>query len=503
VGKQTWKDDEVSLFFTVTDTGIGIPAEKQRVIFDAFSQASDSMTRLYGGSGLGLTITSRLVDMMGGRIRVESEVGRGSSFHFTARFGLAQGPVTQPVPVPPDSLRDLRVLVVDDNGTNRRILEEMLEGWQMRPTSTHSGQSALAEMERAAAAREPYPLVILDSHMPGMDGFALAERIKDNPALTGATIMMLTSADRHGDATRARELGIAAYMMKPITQADLWNSITKALGGMPADALPSLPTPADRQPEQMPRRILLAEDNLVNQKVAARVLERGGHQVVVVGDGNQALTALEAGQFDLVLMDVQMPDMDGFEATAAIREREKTTLDHIPIIAMTAYAMKGDRERCLEAGMDDYVSKPVRAKELIEAVGSLLPSPGSEGVGSQLNGSDPIDSEAVLERFGGDGRLLREVIDIFLEDCPKSLQKVRAAVSTGDTAALEGAAHSIKGSVGVFEDGPALAAAQTLEEMGRDGDLTDAQEASAILEAEAARLQRVLEGIRDGEQWKS
>ncbi len=372
-----------TLHFSVRDTGIGISPEKQRLIFDPFTQADGSMSRRYGGTGLGLTISKQLVELMGGHLDVESDVGKGSTFHFIACFELAtEVPQANErlveIAVRPESLRGLSTLVVDDNATNRRILEAILHNWQMKPMAVEGGRLALAEMKRAVAAGQPYPLVLLDVMMPEMDGFALAEQIKQNPELAGATIMMLSSAGYQVDARRCKEMGVVAYLLKPIKQSELLISIMKALHlsvpqepllPLPAakESLPdSAPTPDQSGESQQSLHILLAEDNLVNQKLAKRVLEKRRHHVVVVENGREALAAVEKERFDLVLMDVQMPEMDGFEATAAIREREKSTHAHLPIIAMTANAMQGDREKCLQAGMDDYVSKPVRFEELMK-----------------------------------------------------------------------------------------------------------------------------------------
>ncbi len=367
---------EARLHFSVIDTGIGISAEKQRLIFEPFTQADGSMTRKYGGTGLGLTISSQLVEMMGGRIRVKSELGKGSTFHFTARFGVPKSQPEKLVPAHPEDLRGMAVLAVDDNATNRRILEEMLTHWDMKPALADGGWTALAAMERAKDAGKPFPLILLDAQMPEMDGFTLVERIKQNPELTGATIMMLTSAGQRGDAARCRELGIAAYLVKPIKQSDLLDAILTALG-MPVQKLdvPFLVTRHSLRESRRKLRVLLAEDNRVNRELAVRLLEKRGHKVVVAGDGKEALASLEKQTFDIMLMDVQMPEMDGFETTAAIRAKERVTGTHLPIIAMTAHAMGGDREQCLAAGMDGYVSKPIQAKELFEVIEGMVSTP--------------------------------------------------------------------------------------------------------------------------------
>jgi two-component system sensor histidine kinase/response regulator len=360
--------EHVVLKFSVVDTGVGIPPDKQSLIFGAFTQGDSSTTRRFGGTGLGLAIASQLVAMMGGRIWLESEVSTGSTFYFTVR--LLRERRTEPrTPISADvelaDLKGLRVLVVDDHATNRRILEEVLVRWGLSPTVLAGGKAALAALEQAAQAGTPVPLVLLDAHMPEMDGFALAERIKEAPELAGATIMMLSSAAQLGDAARCREVGIECYLTKPVKQSDLLRALQKALGSVPANA--RRPVVA-LQRSARPRRILLAEDNVVNQRLAVRLLEKWGHTVVVAPNGRKALDALAGGSFDLVLMDAQMPEMSGFEATAAIRERERATGGHIWIVAMTAHALAGDRERCLRAGMDGYVAKPLQAQVLFDAI---------------------------------------------------------------------------------------------------------------------------------------
>jgi two-component system sensor histidine kinase/response regulator len=357
--------DDIQLHFIISDTGIGIPPEKQTAIFEAFTQADGSMSRTYGGTGLGLTISARLVSLLQGRIWVESELGKGSRFHFTAHFGLQKVPARTIVPRDPATLRDMRVLVVDDNATNRHILLKMLANWRTTPLAAESGAKAITALREAQGLGRHFPLILVDAQMPEMDGFALAESIKSNPEWGAATIMMLSSAGQRGDAKRCRELGIAAYLTKPVRQAELLDAILTALGTKPVkESLPALVTRHSLRENGKHLCILLVEDNAVNQKLEARLLEKRGHSVAIAGNGKEALAAVEKQSFDLVFMDVQMPEMDGFEATAAIRGKEKTSGNHLPIIAMTAHAMAGDRERCLEAGMDDYITKPIRLEEL-------------------------------------------------------------------------------------------------------------------------------------------
>jgi PAS domain S-box-containing protein len=356
------------LHFTVADTGVGILEEKRELIFAPFSQADTSTTRKYGGTGLGLTISTRLVEMMGGKIWVDSKVGHGSQFHFTARVGLTDGKEIKVGTIaPPGILRGSRVLIVDDNRTNRRILEGMLSRWEMISVSVDEGQEALAALSGARAAGQPFSLILTDMHMPKMDGFTLIEQIRKRPELATATIMMLTSAGHRGDAARCQELGVAAYLLKPIRQSELREAIARVLGAhVQHGAIPLITRFSlhDGREPGASLRVLLAEDNAVNQRLAVRLLEKRGHHVVVAGNGAEALAAMEKGDFDLVFMDVQMPEMDGLEATAVIRGKEKISGKHQPVIALTAHAMKGDREKCIAAGMDGYLTKPIRPQEL-------------------------------------------------------------------------------------------------------------------------------------------
>ena len=379
VGYEPCSDGIVVLQFAVSDTGIGIPKDKTDHIFDAFEQADSTTTRRFGGTGLGLAISARLVESMGGQITVESRVGQGSTFHFTAVFPLAIGDAPTGLILKPAAVRDTPVLIVDDNATNLRILREMLANWGMRPTTADSVRQALPLLRGAHQAGEPYALVLTDANMPDVDGFALAKEIKEDRTLGSTIIMMLTSGDRHGDVTRCNELGLAAYLLKPVKQSELFDAIVLALGVTEAEDDPSSKATAEEMAELRPLNILLAEDSLVNQRLAVGLLEKHGHTVVVARQGREAVATLQSQSFDVVLMDVQMPEMDGFEATAAIRHQEKRTGRHVPIVAMTAHAMQGDRERCLASGMDSYVSKPISAVQLFQAIESVLaPSQGDD-----------------------------------------------------------------------------------------------------------------------------
>ena len=360
--------DETCLHFSVRDTGIGIDGAKQKVIFESFSQADSSMARRYGGTGLGLAICIRLTARMDGRVWVESTPGVGSTFHFTCKLKVADRVTPRPKPVEASELHGLKVLIVDDNATNRKLLTEMLRHWQMQPTAANGGRATLEKLKSAANMSDVFPLILLDGHMPEMDGFALVAEMRKDPRLSGATVMMLSSAGQSGDVARCRELGISAYLIKPVRQADLFRAICKAMQASPEPA-EAAGIPKQERGSAGPRmRVLLAEDNVVNQKIAVRLLEKRGYEVVLAANGSEAVEASEHAEFDVILMDIQMPDMDGYEATAAIRAREYGTDKHVRIIAMTAHALKGDEEQCLAAGMDEYLSKPVRPAELYAAI---------------------------------------------------------------------------------------------------------------------------------------
>jgi CheY-like chemotaxis protein len=383
------------LHLAVKDTGVGIPTDKQKIIFEAFSQADGSMARKYGGTGLGLAICTRLVTMMGGKIWVESQLNKGSTFHFTLRLAVQDRPAAGSVPLQPEQLRAMHVLIVDDNFTNRTVLSEMLTRWGMKPTAVEGGRAALQALEVAKNSGRPFPLVLLDGQMPEMDGFTLAERITRDPELVGATIMMLTSAGHLGDAARCRELGISAYLAKPIRQGELLQAICDVLNLSTQKKAPLVTRHTLRESRNR-SRVLLAEDNAVNRTLAVRLLEKRGYIVSPTCNGREALAALEKEDFDIVLMDIQMPELDGFGATAAIREMERLTRRHIPIIAMTANALKGDEERCLSAGMDAYISKPIRTIELFATIERLL------GKNYEARASDESETQKELTQ-GAEG----------------------------------------------------------------------------------------------------
>ena len=492
--------NEALLHFTVRDTGIGVPADKLMTIFDAFSQADGSTTRKYGGTGLGLTISAKFVAMMGGKIWVESQLGQGSTFHFTARFGLQEDSAHRTPPALPIKLRDMPVLVVDDNATNRRILLDFLTRWKMKPTAVESGAEGLAAMQSALAAKRPFELIILDVMMPDMDGFEVAARIRENRAFARSTIMMLTSGNQRGEGARSRDLGVQGYLVKPVQKDELLQAIVRALRlSMYQERKPN-PVKLDLAAGGQSWNILLAEDNLVNQKLAVRMLEKLGHRVTVVGNGKEALAALERQTFDLAFMDVQMPEMGGFEATGIVREQEKKSGRRLPIVAMTAHAMKGDRERCLEAGMDGYLAKPVQAKELHEAIVAAVsgisqakPLPATEKAAHTI-----LNKAALLARIDNDAGFLKELVALFKADSPRQLAAIRDAIAKGDGPAVQRASHTLKGSVSNFFAPVAVAAALCLESAGQSGNLAGAEGhyadlACAINEVEEALDQLVKE----------
>jgi two-component system, sensor histidine kinase and response regulator len=516
--------DRARLRFSVSDTGIGIPAAKHATIFEAFSQADGSTTRRFGGTGLGLTICSTLVHLMGGRIWVESEPGHGSTFHFTATFPIVDFKTRAYEPV----LVNLRVLIVDDHEVNRRIFQELMTRWQMRPHAVDSGSAAMAALAAASAEGNPFSIVLLDANMPGRDGFEVAEQITAHPELGRPAIMMLTSSGQFGDSARCRELGIQTYLTKPIRHADLFDAFCQTLQAqaLGPGAEPRTDPDGSHAVPVVPARILLAEDNIVNQRVAVGLLTRRGHTVHLAANGFEALAALESSSYDIVLMDVQMPEMGGIEATRAIREREASTGRYTRIVALTAHAMAGDRERYLGAGMDGYLSKPIDPGMLFAAV-ELRQVPGDRRRAERrsraatkvnvnaLPGTAPprtmpfsanappgiISAPAVapfsleqMRQFLGSDELVTEVTRLFLDDCPARVAEIKTAVAARDRGAIRAAAHALRGAAGNLCATPVAECARALEVTATDGvfDPMAADAGYARLEAESARLLAVL-----------
>jgi CheY-like chemotaxis protein len=483
---QSIHDGKIKLRFNVRDSGIGIPKDKFKTIFESFSQADTSTTRKYGGTGLGLTISAQLVELMNGHIGVESEIGQGTTFHFELDMPvLSADPLVEYQHT--GRVMGMPVLIVDDNATNRRLLQGMLRSWKMRPTVVASGDEALAELQRAAEAGLPYGLAVLDVQMPGMDGFTLAERIRQHPEYVGATVMMLTSEGQRGHAARCRELGIAGYLMKPVSQSELLDAIMTSLGEPLQNDAPLITRHSLRETRQQ-LNLLLAEDNAVNQLLAVRVLGKMGHAVTVANNGQEAVDQWQNAKFDAILMDVDMPVLNGYEATQRIRELEKDTGRHIRIIAMTAHAMAGAREECLRHGMDGYLTKPIDTDALWHELDSL-----AQGVVQKEAASGtPARRDAVAD-FGkarqtmdDSKELFDEIVRLFLEDVPPYIENIKHGLAQGDADAVRHSAHTLKGMVGIFAAERAMKAAAKVELMaGKQG----LEEAVADLEASLAELE--------------
>jgi two-component system, sensor histidine kinase and response regulator len=473
-----------TLHFQIVDTGIGIDPAKQKLIFEPFSQEDGSTTRRFGGTGLGLTISSSLVHLMNGRIWVDSIPHHGSTFHFTVDMEAVEIEGAAPEPVQ-TSLTGVKVLIVDDNEINCRYFEKTVRRWRMKPTVVKSGAAALEAVTTASRERNPFVLVLLDANMPGMDGFEVASRITGMPEASGLIIMMLSSSGQYADGRDRAELGLATYMVKPVAQADLQRAIVDALGRVPRPeaeqpALVQKPAPDD----VIRRRILLVEDNAINRHLALAVLQQRGHHVIVAENGQEAIDALGRDAFDAVLMDVQMPVMGGFEATAVIRQREKSTGQRVRIIAMTAHAMKGDRERCLEAGMDAYLSKPIDRNELI----SLIEHPVAAEAAPARHLESVWSPEPMIQRFDGDEALVRQLVSLFLIECPRLLEEVRSSVNVGAAEEVRRTAHAFKGMVANFTTGAPMTTASELEQLARSGRVDTAPELLSRLETEVAAL---------------
>src|SRR5215471_15641174 len=475
VERQAQSESTLDLHFFVSDTGIGIPEEKQQTIFEAFEQVDSSTTRKYGGTGLGLSISAALVKLMGGTMWVESRVRQGSKFHFTVVLEVKKLE-SERLPEGSQTLSDLPILIVDDNASNRRILKEILMNWHMKPTLANSGTEALNALEKENSTNS-IALVLLDVHMPDMDGFAVAEQIRNSYKHQGIRVILLTSGSRPSDVARCRELGISQYLSKPIKQSELFDAIITAMAEHSQKPERCESASASIQPSEHSLRVLLAEDNPVNQTLAVRILERLGHSVQVVNNGKEAIGRAQGEEFDLILMDVQMPEMDGLEATTAIRAAEAGTGKHVPIVAMTAHAMKGDREKCLSAGMDGYLSKPIRIDELKQAVFRAGQKRNTGGSPEQNSFGAIGKLESLLDSVMGDQALLAEMAELWLADSEKQERQIQEGLDSGDVMMVQRAAHALKGSVGTFQASAAQEAAHQLEMSAKDADLVAAKKA--------------------------
>ncbi len=457
-------DGQINLHFTIADTGIGIPIEKQSVVFEAFAQADGSITRHYGGTGLGLAICARLAGLMGGRVWLESELGKGSSFHFTITL---EKPERHPalIPAVTTDLLEVPVLIVDDNPASQRILQDMARDWGMDATVADSASKAIQAIGEVSGTDLMYRLIIVDARMPGTDGFELIEQIQKKFGSSVPMLMMLTSADQSRDVRRCRELGVRAYILKPVRKSELLAACLAVLGD--ATKLLSGESALKSRPSATPTgtRILLVEDNPVNQRVAARMMESQGHFVRIAGDGGEALSILSQEEFDLIFMDIQMPGIDGLNATRTIRERERQTGGHVPIVAMTAHAMRGDEERCIEAGMDGYLSKPVSGKAIAQAIQKFARIPNSDAPIRQQAAAKVMtwNPALALERIEGDQDLLVELMQIFLEETPKQLTALDTAVATMNFEEIGRIAHTLKGELGYLALSEAAEKAKQLE----------------------------------------
>jgi CheY-like chemotaxis protein len=498
--------DGALLRFAVSDSGIGIPKDAQRRIFDVFSQADGSTTRKYGGTGLGLAISRQLVEMLGGQIGVESEPGKGSTFWFTARFEIQSGETSRN-DEPGSHLEGLRVLIIDDNATNRKLVHHQVTSWGMRNGAVENGAEALTALRREAAAGDPYRIAILDMQMPEMDGLTLARAIKADSAIARTRLLMMTSLGRRDDAA-IREAGVELCLTKPVKQSQLFDCLTTLAAGQVVDESPPQFRAAKVAPQELSGerpeqiRILVAEDNTVNQRVALRMLARLGYAADAVANGIEVLDALERVPYDLVLMDCQMPEMDGYEATIEIRKREGDSR-HTRIIAMTANALGGDRERCIETGMDDYISKPVTQETLSAVIERWTAESRAGRQTASISGQNPgnavsvIDSSIIAELRGlqsaTDSDFFNHLIDLFLEETPRRLAAIGTAIKGSDPGALAQQAHALKGSSAHLGAKRMAALCEILEDQGRGGSVGGASALFSGLEDEFAAVRKALE----------
>jgi CheY-like chemotaxis protein len=479
---------------------MGIPREKQQLVFDSFAQVDGSTTRRFGGTGLGFTISRQLVELMGGRIWLESELGKGSTFHFTCKLLMGSTALTPREKIAEKALPGLNVLVVDNHRINREILAEMLSNWRMNPTVADSGGSALQILDAARAAGRTFPIVVLDAMMPKIDGFQVLQELQTKPGVGGAVIMLISANRQLVDAARCRDLGVERCLTKPVGQSELLDAILLSLGHIAAEELlVETRIHVSEGPKGRSLNILLSEDNSVNQKLAIRLLEKAGHRVTLACNGREAVAIWEKSGspgFDVLLMDIQMPEMDGTEATAAIREREIPTGRHVPIIAMTANAMRGDKEKYIAGGMDGYVSKPIQPSDLFAELDRCVGSPerSTAMAESKQESSEKIDRASLLERVEGDQELLAEMAQLFQEELPMLIGAMRTALESGDMVVLERSAHSLKGAAGNLSASVTALAALQLE---KDAGNKDAEAAGkSFLKVEQA-VQQLLPALAD------
>ena len=492
VQPQSSDGGEVNCYFTVSDTGIGIDQEKQIAIFAPFLQGDTSTTRIYGGTGLGLTVSERLVEMMNGKIWVESEPGKGSIFHFTVRFGLqtvAQGEQGD------IDFKGLRALVVEDHAVSRRILLDTLKQWNVEAHEAESGESVREALEKAKRAKAPFRLVLLDDTLPGVDSYELAAQIRKNPRLGVQSVVVLGSALRREEKRERLDGEVLSCLTKPVKQSELLDAV-RAVSGIPTRGGVRRAPQASGRPQRVKPalHILLVEDNPVNRRLAQHVLEKEGYTVAAVDNGAAALKMLERERFDLVLMDVQMPRMDGIETTEAIRNREKTTGGYIPIDALTAHAMVGDRERCLKAGMDGYLIKPIQPATLLEAIEQLHLASADRSNSSRAC-RIVLDRETLLDRVEGDMQLLGEITQLFLQECDPLMASAREAMKTGNAGRFAYDIHTLRGMFRNLSATAAQEAAGKLEELDLAKNLEKVQAAYALLEKEAQALKAELGGM--------
>ena len=494
VSTKVVEEKNCTIEFAVQDTGIGLTPTQQARIFEAFEQADTSTTREYGGTGLGLAISKQLVELMGGEIGIQSEPDVGTTFSFTAEFDFADEPPRRSVDT--HFLKDMPVLVVDDNETNRLILEEVTRNWGMQPTVVDGVDSAIQAMERARNSGRPIEMVLTDMYMPKRDGMELIEWMRNHPEFAGVNVMILSSGPTAEHRSRAEELNVNAYLTKPVRQSSLFDAIANSMGQGETFAAPAKEEKKVDQVSSL--RILLAEDNAVNQLTATTMLEKLGHSVEVANNGREAVDKVADGEFDLVFMDVQMPELDGLAATKEIRQGEQSSGRHLPIVAMTAHAMQGDQERCLAAGMDAYTSKPIRRKAIaavIQEIHERFLAPPADASAKPDGAGTVIDTESLMEELDNDMDMLQTMAQMFEKDVADRLPKLRDAVAAGNAETIASEAHALKGGVGNFFADTAFEAADQLESAGRSGELDNSEGLLAILEEELDQVKHTLTEI--------